>query len=936
MRQGPGVDGAFSNLHECGRCRMVSYCSVECQKMAWKRGHRFSCCNAEQDDMVIVRTVYPKIDDAQHGVLCMSLSLLDEFGVADSTLAVCCVETIYAYMGSGQAQQDSSAAWILARRLHAVVRVMTHLANIALRKQAEQKRVPTELKTVQSACCQLLRGLSGEGEDDDENDRILEAMFHADCLSALRLTMQGFPSEVQLFADACHVIAMISIVDAALQACTNQEREGGSIAANVIDAMHRLREAREAQVAGLGALRNIATADCAKKMGKSIKHVSGGIKSKEMVGATEGHATKPSSVVAAGGVEVVLRLMREFEADADLIGVACQCIINICNSGAAAIWAVVEKGVSSHLVHVLERWHVRDVRYDPQVVTGYPGWLTDKVSNALDKTLSDLLACKQALGAGIASTILRAIKERLRFPDRSQGVHVDGHWVQAPSMGTPMPVALLGCFGRMLNAFRSSKLLEMELKKQILLEDPELASVRAASALALRPKDKELCDDLIHHLETLRAAASSILQALSSARSKDMSSEEREQTKMTLGYDPAEPPTTQAQAIDAFIHLMTKANESAAEAHPSTLGHIGDARDAGVTSSTSALKSNVSFGFESLCAHCGATANSRCSRCKLVRYCGRDHQQAAWAVHRHTCGQPLPTHDAVGSASLRRLLIMFEEFGKADVNLARLCVKRVFEVIHSEAQLAALEAQHHLLERLLVATMGAHRQDEGFQAMACTLLGMVVDPEHADALSALLNASRAHPRSAKVAECAMTALKTLAKRSPSKRGFDSSGALVSTKFLRRMAEQGCGAVAAAVLDLPATPGEVRLGDASGEAKKAALQLLSHLSHNGDDQINCMLVRDGAIEAAVRVFIDSAMDQAMRDDAKSLILYACIAGDGHHEDGSSRTPAMRYIGATDEDHCVKLALAAGCPRKLWKELRFVHDMMERDGEDTAED
>ncbi|THH29888.1 hypothetical protein EUX98_g4319 [Antrodiella citrinella] len=44
-----------------------------------------------------------------------------------------------------------------------------------------------------------------------------------------------------------------------------------------------------------------------------------------------------------------------------------------------------------------------------------------------------------------------------------------------------------------------------------------------------------------------------------------------------------------------------------------------------------------------VCAHCGdqgQKAMSTCARCKLVRYCGKDCQKAAWRIHKRVCKAP--------------------------------------------------------------------------------------------------------------------------------------------------------------------------------------------------------------------------------------------------------------------------------------------------------
>eukprot|EP00658_Telonema_sp_P-2_P040481 TRINITY_DN2894_c0_g1_i1.p1 TRINITY_DN2894_c0_g1~~TRINITY_DN2894_c0_g1_i1.p1 ORF type:complete len:123 (+),score=21.78 TRINITY_DN2894_c0_g1_i1:176-544(+) len=39
------------------------------------------------------------------------------------------------------------------------------------------------------------------------------------------------------------------------------------------------------------------------------------------------------------------------------------------------------------------------------------------------------------------------------------------------------------------------------------------------------------------------------------------------------------------------------------------------------------------------CAACALPATMRCSQCKLVWYCTREHQKTHWKLHRKTCGR---------------------------------------------------------------------------------------------------------------------------------------------------------------------------------------------------------------------------------------------------------------------------------------------------------
>ena len=36
-------------------------------------------------------------------------------------------------------------------------------------------------------------------------------------------------------------------------------------------------------------------------------------------------------------------------------------------------------------------------------------------------------------------------------------------------------------------------------------------------------------------------------------------------------------------------------------------------------------------------SHCNAEAKFQCPRCKSVRYCSKEHQEADWSVHRPNC-----------------------------------------------------------------------------------------------------------------------------------------------------------------------------------------------------------------------------------------------------------------------------------------------------------
>jgi hypothetical protein len=39
------------------------------------------------------------------------------------------------------------------------------------------------------------------------------------------------------------------------------------------------------------------------------------------------------------------------------------------------------------------------------------------------------------------------------------------------------------------------------------------------------------------------------------------------------------------------------------------------------------------------CRVCGETKTMKCARCKVVAYCGKEHQKADWKVHKRVCAR---------------------------------------------------------------------------------------------------------------------------------------------------------------------------------------------------------------------------------------------------------------------------------------------------------
>ena len=955
----PGVGGAFSNLSECCRCTLVSYCSAECQLEGWRRGHRKSCCPLDVETATVTRTVRPAIDGSDHMILRYSLAMLDEFGAADTAMTVRAMQTVYRYISEAvEGAAQTTAVWVLTKRLNVITRLMGHFAQRAWRERSTAGKPfleaaqadPTGELTVQFEGCQILHAVMQSGDSDEENDRFIEAVLKAGGLDAANEALRLYDDDERIVLHVFRIFGNASCVDAAVQAITDKERDGGSLAANTISVMDRQAESRDIQAAGLAALRNIATADCSRHMGKSINNVSGVVKGPQMVGSTEGAESEQSSVVAAGGVTATLRAMKRFDSDTDILGVACQVVLNTTNSGAAARWAMVEAGMVAHLLVLLERYHDKDVVLSPLVVTGHAAHLCDKIVNALCQLLNDLLACKQALSASFATIAIRAINERQKHPKRNDGARFEGRFFPAPQMGTPMPVAVLCCCTKVLNELNSFPTLRLKYQQQLLEADPELKAMTTAATLARRPNDKRICAEFLDNLKELQETLDKQVEELRKKPMKfeaDRSAESRAAFVEEYGFDlDNDQITTQAQALDVLIKLTERCQTNVAQ----TMGASGQMLAAsialttqpGADSSTSGAGSSgsadaadeVSSRLASHCALCGAEASSRCSKCKLVHYCCRKHQTAAWSVHKHRCGRALPTMKGVGAASVDELMGVLEEFGGADSSLVEACIRRLFELVHSKTQANEIEkiVESGALRKVLIAVLAAHRQVPSLQGIACGLL--VFTEGSPEGIVAMRDALKAHPTDPSITLCACSYFTKFTT---------GSNRLNGSSAQRKLAELGVIGPLAAVLDLQnsALP-RATMSYQLEKMKTDSLTFLSSLSEHGDAYVNSKLVGDGAIEAAVRYMLDESNDSEQREKAKfELVQMPCTVGDGHTPSDciglpKDCTPAMKHLGVSDPNHSVKLALAAGCPRKMWQELEFVHEMMERDGDDMDGD
>ena len=76
----------------------------------------------------------------------------------------------------------------------------------------------------------------------------------------------------------------------------------------------------------------------------------------------------------------MLPALRRFDDDAEVVAVACQAVLNTCNSGAAATWDMVESGMLTQLTAALERYGASDVLVAEEVCV-YGGRSPDPTSS---------------------------------------------------------------------------------------------------------------------------------------------------------------------------------------------------------------------------------------------------------------------------------------------------------------------------------------------------------------------------------------------------------------------------------------------------------------------------------------------------------------------------------------------------------------------------
>ena len=231
-------------------------------------------------------------------ILRYSLAMLDEFGAADTAMTVRAMQTVYRYISEAvEGAAQTTAVWVLTKRLNVITRLMGHFAQRAWRERSTAGKPfleaaqadPTGELTVQFEGCQILHAVMQSGDSDEENDRFIEAVLKAGGLDAANEALRLYDDDERIVLHVFRIFGFASCVDAAVQAITDKERDGGSLAANTISVMDG-RQSRDIQAAGLAACA-ISRPPTARGTWKSINNVSGVVKGPQMVGSLRGKAS---------------------------------------------------------------------------------------------------------------------------------------------------------------------------------------------------------------------------------------------------------------------------------------------------------------------------------------------------------------------------------------------------------------------------------------------------------------------------------------------------------------------------------------------------------------------------------------------------------------------------------------------------------------------
>ena len=113
------------------------------------------------------------------------------------------------------------------------------------------------------------------------------------------------------------------------------------------------------------------------------------------------------------------------------------------------------------------------------------------------------------------------------------------------------------------------------------------------------------------------------------------------------------------------------------------------------------------------CSECGLLppesrrfkAWHKCAKCQVAQYCCVEHQRRAWkhGGHKVTCGQQLPTANALLEASVcsaMPLLDALRQYGRACPQLAVFCMRNVGEVLSMEGGIGEETRKRELMQLL--------------------------------------------------------------------------------------------------------------------------------------------------------------------------------------------------------------------------------------------
>ena len=733
-RKTPGVDGTFSNLSACPRCQLCRYCSVDCQRDGWMHGHRESCCPQDgQYTVELGRTVLPPVTMPNIAMFEVYLGFAREFGCARpqiAKLAFLQIDDAIDQFFAGGPTEDLTLALrmqklVIARLSECVLRVMRHhqqhTRNHLLLQAGRTFDKHDDAVAVQGAGCQLISSVVKAGMSEEENDECVRDVVAAGAIDVVTCALALFPAVPALMDASADVFSYCSAVDEGVYLITDQGRELGSCAQVVVRAMTTNAANLDVQIRGCEVLRGIAAADCARHTGRTVSSVSvnpgAGQPRKDRswtIAASKTGAATPSSVVAASGVAAAVAAIRAFKTVPMLVAKACQVLLNVNNSGQAAIWAMIEAGALAQLVAVIETFH-EDDHFIPEI----GGWVTDKACSALTGALCDRPSCKQAVQAGLIPAIFACLRSRERHAQRNK--------TTTGGSNTPTPVQLVMLLSKCGDKLQHHPGEKVDLYRAIYDADPKLEACKYAaklantpSALARRPQDARGVNDWLTYVRRLMETQEHLDgMELVPQDSKHVQSVRKEQNLS---------PQAKVSNHEVLSHVMHDIAGEIAGDMP-ILGALIGARQGssggGGTSGSVVEPDTFTLNLIGVCALCGAPADKRCSKCKITHYCCAEHQRDSWKLHKKTCGNPLPTPCLVREAPVDVVCTVLEEFGGAHAGLAVACIQRCLELLSNERQLHLFCERSAALAAAAERSMRARPEATELQRLGTRLLTFI-------------------------------------------------------------------------------------------------------------------------------------------------------------------------------------------------------------------